>query len=67
MLALADIREYISGLGIADQVYIGKLNNKKDHSIGVYRRKGSGPPVTALGGPEHSTYDICRVSADPLG
>ncbi len=62
MLALADIREYISGLGIADQVYIGKLNNKKDHSIGVYRRKGSGPPVTALGGPEHSTYDICRVS-----
>ncbi len=62
MLSLADIREYISGLGIAEQVYIGKLDNKKTHSIGVYHRKGSGPPVTALGGPEQSSYDIRRIS-----
>lgn len=62
MLALEDIREYVSGLGITEQVYIGKLNNKKEHSIGVYHRKGSGPPVTALGGPDQSSYDIRRIS-----
>ena len=62
MLTLGDIRNYLAGLGIADQVYIGKLNNKKDHSIGVYHRKGSGSPVTALGGIENSSYDIRRIS-----
>lgn len=64
MLTLNDIRGYIAGLGIADDknVYIGKLNNKKDHSIGVYHRQGSGPPVMALGGYDHSSYDIRRIS-----
>ncbi len=62
MLPLADIQEYIRGLGITDQVYIGKLNNKKDHSIGVYHRRGNGPPPVALGGFESCSYDIRRVS-----
>ena len=64
MLTLNDIRGYIAGLGIADDknVYIGKLNNKKEHSIGVYHWQGSGPPVTALGGYDHSSYDIRRIS-----
>ena len=64
MLTLDDIRGYIGGLGnTADRnVYIGKLNNKKDHSIGVYHRQGSGPPVMALGGHDYSSYDIRRIS-----
>ena len=64
MLTLNDIRGYIAGLGIADgkNVYIGKLNNKKDRSIGVYHRQGSGPPVMALGGYDYSSYDIRRIS-----
>lgn len=62
MLQLAEIREYIAGLGVAEHVYIGKLDNKKDHSVGVYHRKGDGPPVTALGGTGCSSYDICRIS-----
>lgn len=64
MLMLDDIRGYIAGLGIAEDrnVYIGKLNNKKDHSIGVYHRQGSGPPVIALGGGNYSSYDIRRIS-----
>ena len=38
MLTLDDIRGYIACFGIAEDknVYIGKLNNKKEHSIGVY-------------------------------
>ena len=45
MLTLKDVRQYISGLQITadDRVHIGKLDNKKEKSIGVYPRKGSGP------------------------
>ena len=64
MLALKDIRQYISSLGIADDdnVYIGKLDNKKQKSIGVYSRPTSGQPNIALGGLDHTTYDIKPVS-----
>lgn len=64
MLTLKDVRQYISGLQITadDRVYIGKLDNKKEKSIGVYPRKGSGPPITALGGYDCSTYGIKRIS-----
>ena len=64
MLTLDDIRGYIGGLGItADRnVYIGKLYSKQDHSIGVYHRQGSGPPVMALGGHDYSSYNIRRIS-----
>ncbi len=64
MLKLGDIREFIAGLGISEDAntYIGKLNNKKQHSIGVYHRKENGKPVTALGGYDYSSYDIKRIS-----
>lgn len=64
MLTLKDVRQYISGLQIAadDRVYIGKLDNKKEKSIGVYPRKGNGPPMTALGGTACSTYGVRRIS-----
>ncbi len=64
MLTLKEIRDYIASLGIVskDYAYIGKLDNKKQKSIGVYSRSGSGPPGIALGGPDCSTYDTKRVS-----
>lgn len=64
MLTLNDIRGYIGRLGIAEDgnVYIGKLNSKKDRSVGVYHRQGSGSPVVALGGYEYSSYGIRRIS-----
>ena len=51
MLTLDNIRGYIASLGIAEDsnVYIGKLNGKKERSIGV-------------GGYEYSSYDIRRIS-----
>lgn len=36
-LTLADIRDWIKTLGYAENYYIGKLNNKKEKSIGVYQ------------------------------
>lgn len=64
MLSIGDIRQYISGLGIAadSNVYIGKLDNKKEKSIGVYPRKEAGRPNIALGGYELSSYDTKRIS-----
>ncbi len=64
MLTLDNIRGYIAGLAVAGDknVYIGKLNNKKEHSIGVYNRKADGTPVIALGGINCTTYDIKPIS-----
>lgn len=64
MLALKDIREYISGLGIAedDHVYIGKLDNKKHQSIGVYSRSSSGNAYIPLGGIQNASYGTRPVS-----
>lgn len=64
MLRLKDIREYISSLGIAEdeQVYTGKLDNKKLKSIGVYSRKLEGTARIALGGLKNTSYDIKPVS-----
>lgn len=64
MLSLKDIRQWISDLGIAadERVYIGKLDNKQQESVGVYERKGSGPPVTALGGQSCTSYGVRRLS-----
>ena len=64
MLSLKDIRQYISSLDIAadDNVYIGKLDNKKQKSIGVYSRPTSGPVNVAIGGLDCTTYDTKPVS-----
>lgn len=64
MLAINDIRRYIASLGIAedDNVYIGKMDGKKQKSIGVYSRPTSGPPGIALGGMGCTTYDVKPIS-----
>ena len=64
MLKIADIRGWIASLGIAadNRIYIGKLDNKQQKSIGVYGRGGSGPPNIALGGLDYTNYDTKQVS-----
>ena len=64
MLKLTELRHWIASLGIAEDqhVYIGKLDNKQQKSIGVYGRSGSGSPDIALGGLERTTYDTKRLS-----
>ena len=36
MLTKAQIRDYLKTIFTADNYYIGRLDNKKDKSIGVY-------------------------------
>lgn len=54
MLGLADIKDCLKKLNvksqmIADYFYIGKLDNKKEKSIGVYQLKRNNPPNIAIG------------------
>lgn len=51
-MMLEDIRDYITTLGISKTVYMGKLPDKKDESIGVYNSKHQHSYRTALGGLE---------------
>ena len=64
MLGIGDVRDLIAGLGIAanDNVYCGKLDNKKDKSIGVYNLNRQRPPQTAVGGLNNSSYRIKSIS-----
>lgn len=52
LLGLADIRDWIKTLNYtaSENCYIGKLDNKKDKSIGVYQLKTSNESNVAIGG-----------------
>ena len=56
MMTLEDIRDYIETLGIAEHVYLGKLPDKEDKSVGVYNSKHQHAYHTALGGPALEGY-----------
>lgn len=63
-MTLREVREYIAGLGIAENehVYIGRMDGKQQKSIGVYSRSGENAPHIPLGGRQNATYDTKRVS-----
>ena len=44
-MMLSDVRDYIASLKIADSVYMGKLPDKQEKSIGVYNSNISMPIV----------------------
>ena len=52
LLGLADIRDWLKTLKYtaSENCYIGKLDNKKDKSIGVYQLKTSNESNVAIGG-----------------
>lgn len=62
MIGLADIKDWIKEFGIGEHFYIGKLDNKKDKSIGIYQRDVKGPPNIAIGGPDTSKTAVKYIS-----
>lgn len=64
MLGIGDVRDYIAGLGVVDNtnVYCGKLDDKKNKSIGVYNNNKQRPVQMAVGGLNNSSYRIKSVS-----
>ena len=61
-MTLADVRDYIASLDLADHVYMAKLPDKQDHSIGVYHSKHQYPYKVAIGGPELESYGVKHVT-----
>lgn len=61
-MMLSDVRDYIASLGLADHVYMGKLPDKQNKSIGVYNSKHQHIYKTAIGGPELESYGIKYVT-----
>ena len=61
-MMLEDVRDYIESLGISEHVYMGKLDAKKEKSIGVYNSKHSHPYKTAIGGQELESYGTKYVT-----
>ncbi|MEG0377588.1 MAG: minor capsid protein [Eubacterium sp.] len=58
MLLLSEVRDWIKTLDTgADNFYIGRLDAKKDKSVGIYPLKVSEPPTVALGGLKVSKTD----------
>ncbi|MBO5070805.1 MAG: hypothetical protein J6C37_10675 [Roseburia sp.] len=62
MMKLSDIRDFIATLGLAEYVYMGKLDAKKEKAIGVYNSKHAHSYQTAIGGPALKSYGIKYVS-----
>lgn len=64
MLGIGDVRDLIAGLGIAvdDHVYCGKLDDKKDKSIGVYHFNRGDNVQMAVGGIQNSSYAVKSIS-----
>ncbi len=62
MLYLEDVRDYIASLDFVtdSHVYMGKMDDKKEKSIGVYQLKQSRVPTVSLG--DTGTYKVKPIS-----
>lgn len=61
MLFCNDILSLIEGFNLAEHYYIGKLDSKKDKSIGVYNGDRL-PYHVSLGGFENNLYNMQRFT-----
>ena len=63
MITLVNIKDWIKTLDTgAEHFYTGKLENKKNKSIGIYQLNNSKPPNIALGGLKNTSYIRKSVS-----
>lgn len=61
MLFCDDVLSLVETFNMAEHYYIGKLDNKKDKSIGVYNGDKL-PYHVSLGGFESNLYDVQRFT-----
>lgn len=63
-MKLRDIRDYVASLGIAadDNCYCGRLDDKKEKSIGTYPLKNRQQGNVPIGGMENSSYGVKSIS-----
>ncbi len=61
-MMLEDVKDFIKSLNLSEHIYMGKLDSKKEMSIGVYHSKREMPYTTAIGGPSLRSYGVKSVS-----
>lgn len=61
-MMLSDVRDYIESLDLAEHVYMGKMPDKQEKSIGVYNSKHQHAYKTAIGGPDLESYGTKYVT-----
>lgn len=61
-MTLADVRDYIESLNLTKEVYMGKLPDKPEQSVGIYNSKHQYPYHGTLGGSEQQGYGIKHVT-----
>lgn len=61
-MTLKDVSDYVTSLGITDQVYMGMLPNKPDRAIGVYNDRQQHSYRVPIGGPELESYGTKYVT-----
>lgn len=61
-MTLTDVRDYIASLDLTKEVYMGKLPDKPERSIGVYNSKHQYPYHGTLGGPNQQGYGIKHIT-----
>ena len=59
MLLLSNIRDWLKTFNAAENYYIGRLDAKKEKSIGVYQLPPR-PPTVSIG--QKSSYEVKRIS-----
>lgn len=59
---LSDMRDYVESLKMADRVYMGKMDPKKEKSVGVYHSKHRREHKTAIGGDALRSYGTKYVT-----
>ena len=64
ILTLVDVATHLATLGVVerDNIYCGKMEDKKEKSIGVYYLKRSQQKRETIGGDVNSSYRIKQVS-----
>lgn len=64
MITLEDVRDYAAALEIVEDehCYCGKMEDKKDKSIGVYSLKNKLPNHISLGGMKNASYGVKGIS-----
>ena len=61
-MTLADITDYVASLGIAEHVYMAKMQDKRQKTIGVYNASRNDAYLTAIGGVDLHSYGVYNIS-----
>lgn len=61
-MTLYSVRDWLKTLGIGENFYVGRLEDNKEKSLGVYKRDEKTADRICVGGYENNGYETLKVS-----